>query len=278
EAVPAALHFIGATSPVGHLLEITAGAARLVERAHRKGADLIIVNTSGLVTGGIARALKSAKIRLLSPSHIVSISPAGETAAILAGLPKQSGGHGPVVHRLTPSRQAAGRGPEERRQRRESRFAAYFQRATEIEMDFNDIAIQGVVWLSGEPLDGVARSYAEECLEAEVLWGERTAEGAFFIVEGTPNPSGEEALAETFERGVKVIERWVLENLLVGLIDHDGEDIALGIIKAVDFKQRRMTILAPLAGAENVGGLRMGNMRLSPEGAELGGLPLSTWR
>jgi polynucleotide 5'-hydroxyl-kinase GRC3/NOL9 len=277
EAVPAGLHFIGATSPVGHLLEIAVGAQRLAQRARGLGADLIIVNTSGLVKGGIARALKSAKIRLLSPSHIISIAPREETEAILAALPKQEKAHSPAVYRLTPSPRAVSRTAEERRRRRESKFAAYFREAGEISLAFSNLALQGGAWLTGEPLDGVSLSYAEECLQAEVLWGERTSEGAFFVVGGEPNRFGEESLAETYEGPVKVIERPLLENLLVGLINHDGEDIALGIIKAVDFKKRRLTMLFPPAGGAEIAGLRMGNLRLSAEGIELGTLPPSIW-
>jgi len=275
EAAPTGLHFVGATSPVGHLLEVTTGAARLAQRARRRGADLIIVNTSGLVRGGIARALKMAKIALLSPSHVVSISAAGETEAILAGLRGRST---PAVHRLAPSRQAVSRSPEERRKRRESKFAAYFRGANEMQLDLRGLSVPGGLWLSGKPLEGVSLSYAEERLEAKVLWGERTAEGAFFIVEGRPNRGGEEALAESFGGEARTIEKRALEKLLIGLVDDAGEDIALGIIEAVDFKQRRMTLLAPLSGPERVRGVRLGSLRVSAEGVELESLPPSIWR
>jgi len=274
EALPHGMYFIGATSPVGHLLEVAVGAARLAQRARQIGADLIIVNTSGLVRGGPARALKAAKISLLSPSHIISISPRGETEGILAGV---RGRHFPVVYRLFPSRRAVRRDAEERRRRREGRFAAYFHSAGEIRVDFSGLAIQGGGWLSGEPLEGVSLSYAEECLEAEVLWGERTAEGAFFIVQGTASRFGERSLAESFGGEIKVVEKAFLENLLVGLLDQEGEDLGLGMIREIDFAKKKMLLFSPIARSEHIGGLRLGNIRITPSGEELGGLPASFW-
>lgn len=270
---PTTIHFIGATSPVGHLLEIVTGATRLVEHARKLGADLLIVNTSGIVTGP-GRALKTAKIRLLAPSHIVSIAPEAETEPILAPL---RGRAAPVVYRLKPSSRALRRDAEERRRRRECQFAAYFREAQTNRADLRELVLQGTVWRSGEPLAGVNLSYARSVLGTKVLWGERTPDGAFFIVEGAPDRSGEAALAETFGGDIKVVESCLLENLLVGLIDREGEDMAMGIIKQVDFKQQLVTLISPRIEPERLAGLRLGTMRLRPDGTELGALPTSTW-
>ena len=118
ELAPTALYFLGTTSPMGHLLEVAGGTAHLVQRALESGADTIIVNTSGLVKGP-GRALKSAKIRLLSPQHLVSIAPHDETEAILTSLRNRKL---PAIHRLQPSSRVVVRSTcnERRRRRRAS--------------------------------------------------------------------------------------------------------------------------------------------------------------
>jgi polynucleotide 5'-hydroxyl-kinase GRC3/NOL9 len=224
EATPAGFYFIGDTSPVGHISEVAGGAQTLTQRVRRKGADLVIVNTGGLVQGGIARALKMAKVRLLEPSHLVSIAPGGETEGILAGL---RGRRLPVVYRLSPSRQVMRRTPEERRRRRQSLFAQYFRRAAEVKLSFTALTLHGASLLSGKEAKGLERS--------------------------------------------------LLENLLVGLFDHNGEDRALGIITGVDFYHKRLTVLTPFHNSEKIAGLRVGFMQLAADGTELGNLPASTW-
>lgn len=43
--------FLGATSPIGHLLEIVVGTKKMADKALNSGADVVIVNTSGLILG-----------------------------------------------------------------------------------------------------------------------------------------------------------------------------------------------------------------------------------
>ena len=57
--------FVGSTSPQGHLLPLAVGARRLLDRARAEGADLVVVDTTGLVTGVYAQVLKFQKIELL---------------------------------------------------------------------------------------------------------------------------------------------------------------------------------------------------------------------
>ena len=268
------MSFVGATTPVGHLLEVATGAARLADAARSRGAELVIVNTCGLVQGGLARALLSAKIRLLQPSHVVSVALAGETEEILAGL---RGLHVPAVYRLQPSPRATSRSPEQRKRRRQEKFAAYFEGAAQCQLDFAQVALQGTAWLSGRPLERMYRAYAQDCLEARLLWAERTPAGAFLVVDRPPAPGCRATLAEGLGREIVVVERTIFENLLVGLLGADGEDIALGIITDIDFARQRLTVLTPAAPTTQPAGLQLGTMRVTPEGLELGSFSSATW-
>ena len=117
------LYFIGATSPANHLLATAVGVQRLVLKALEAGAQMVVVDTSGLVAGEMGFALKFYKIELLNPRHIVALQRDGEVEHILKPL---QGRKGITVHRLPPSQGVQERSQEVRRAYRQQRFAEYF--------------------------------------------------------------------------------------------------------------------------------------------------------
>jgi polynucleotide 5'-hydroxyl-kinase GRC3/NOL9 len=78
-----ALSFVGSTSPEGHLLPVLAGVARLHRRARTEGADLVVVDTSGLVSGVYGQILKYHKVELLEPDLVVGLQRGEELLPLL---------------------------------------------------------------------------------------------------------------------------------------------------------------------------------------------------
>src|SRR5262245_40577669 len=62
ELHPRGLAFVGDVSPVGHLLPVIAGTLAMARRAAELGAELTILDTSGLVHGRLGEKLKLAKL------------------------------------------------------------------------------------------------------------------------------------------------------------------------------------------------------------------------
>src|SRR5439155_6928706 len=48
---PDHLYFVGATSPQGHMLSVVTGTARMLTVARESGAEFVVVDTSGMVSG-----------------------------------------------------------------------------------------------------------------------------------------------------------------------------------------------------------------------------------
>lgn len=71
--IPDALAFVGSTSPQGHLLPLVTGLARLSARARAEGADLVVVDTSGLVFGIFGQLVKYHKVEMLEPDLVVGL-------------------------------------------------------------------------------------------------------------------------------------------------------------------------------------------------------------
>lgn len=78
-----AIYFVGATSPQGHLVPVVTGAARMVARARQEGADFVVIDTSGLVSGVYGQLLKYHKLDLIQPDLVLGLQRGGELDPIL---------------------------------------------------------------------------------------------------------------------------------------------------------------------------------------------------
>lgn len=137
-----ATFFVGATSPRGHMLPVIVGTHKLQRQARRMGAEVIVVDTTGLVAqeagGG---ALKHWKIALLAPKTIIAIQRYGELAHILTPLVREPRLE---VH-ILPVANAVNRKPIEMRiDRRRQRFRRYFASATQLSIDYTRLPVYGL--------------------------------------------------------------------------------------------------------------------------------------
>jgi polynucleotide 5'-kinase involved in rRNA processing len=82
-AVADLMSFVGAIAPEDHLLEVVAGVATLHRAAKEAGADFVVVDTSGLVSGIHGQVLKYHKIELLQPDLVVGLQRGEEILPLL---------------------------------------------------------------------------------------------------------------------------------------------------------------------------------------------------
>ncbi len=122
-ASPTAVHFVGATSPQGHLLPLVVGAGKLFSRATQEGADLVVVDTSGLVSGVYAQLLKYHKMELLMPDAVVGLQ-RGEELEPLLGIAQRF--FSPEVLALPVNPATSSTSVEERARNREQALRKYF--------------------------------------------------------------------------------------------------------------------------------------------------------
>jgi polynucleotide 5'-hydroxyl-kinase GRC3/NOL9 len=76
-------YFAGSTSPQGHVLPLVVGTRLMVDRARDQGAELVVVDTTGLVTGVYAQVLKYQKVALLQPDLVVGLERGAELEPLL---------------------------------------------------------------------------------------------------------------------------------------------------------------------------------------------------
>src|SRR5438128_4424802 len=120
---PDEIYFVGATSPKGQLLPLVVGTGRLLARARELGADLVVVDTSGLVSGVYGQLLKYHKIELLEPDVVIGLQRGEELDPIL-GIVRRF--FDTEVMELPVDPEVRSLSVEERARNREAAFARYF--------------------------------------------------------------------------------------------------------------------------------------------------------
>jgi len=117
------LGFVGSITPRGHLLGLVTATAKLTARAKASGCRLVVVDTTGFLSGINAQTLKYYKIDLIGPDVVVAFERGGELEPILG-----------ITRRFTPAevvelavlQDVQPRTVDERASFREQQFAAYF--------------------------------------------------------------------------------------------------------------------------------------------------------
>lgn len=137
--------FVGAPTPMGHLLQTAVGLRRLSD--HHAAAPTII-DSAGFVTGAVAREFQYNLIELLRPTHLIilgEIKEANDAAHSFYRDPSVE------IHNASPAPEARTRGQEERRRYRQQRYQEYFRKAEEQELALERVGWHGRV----PPLDSI---------------------------------------------------------------------------------------------------------------------------
>jgi polynucleotide 5'-hydroxyl-kinase GRC3/NOL9 len=118
-----ALGFVGSTSPEDHLLPMVGALSRLRVRANEEGSDLVVVDTSGMVSGIWGQLVKYYKVDLLEPDLVVGLQRGQELEPILGIVERFFGVEVaalPVHPNVVPT------SAEQRMEQRERAMARYF--------------------------------------------------------------------------------------------------------------------------------------------------------
>jgi polynucleotide 5'-hydroxyl-kinase GRC3/NOL9 len=119
-----ALGFVGSTSPQDHLLPMVGALSRLRDRANEEGSDLVVVDTSGMVSGIWGQLVKYYKVDLLEPDLVVGLQRGEELEPIL-GVIERFFGTDVVSLPVHPA--VVSTSVEERLAQRERAMARYFE-------------------------------------------------------------------------------------------------------------------------------------------------------
>ena len=270
---PAGLYFVGSTTPVGHTPSTIAGTTSLADRARERGAAQVIIDTTGLVKGVVARQLKTFKIETLRPRHIVAIQQCDECEHFLRYFDVWADCE---VHRLSLSPAVHPKSQMLRAQRRAVRFADYFREAQTVEFHLEQLATSCTYLRTGAPMEPKFLKFASTVLRTEVYYGEFISGtsarpgGLYLVAASDYNRQGVEDLKQEFgTSAIAVVPAIRYVNLAVGLIDDRLHTLAVGIIRKLDFRTQVVSVLTPLRSVQLVKAVRFGVLKLRPDGTEI---------
>jgi len=139
---PPEIFFVGSTTPEGHFPIHLKGVKRMADKVSSYGPEVILVDTTGFVSGEAGRELKTRKIDLVSPRFILALQKDAEIEPILERY-KENVLY--KIYRVPLSEKVRSRSMEERRINRTNKFRDYFKYSVTQELAMEEVQIEGEV-------------------------------------------------------------------------------------------------------------------------------------
>lgn len=153
---PRAVFFVGAVSPRGHMLPVVVGAHKLQTWACRQGAEVIVMDTTGMVGPAVGGgALKQWKIELLQPMILFALARGAELEHILWPLRRRQDLR---VYEFPVALEVREKVREGRIAHRAERFRRYFSGAGLLIVSLNRLPVIGL----GGPAHGRLLAFQDE--------------------------------------------------------------------------------------------------------------------
>jgi polynucleotide 5'-hydroxyl-kinase GRC3/NOL9 len=237
---PDSFYFVGNTSPERHLLQTIVGVKLMVESAQTAGAQLVIVDTTGLVDGQIGRILKESKIDLIKPDHIVCLQRNTELEILIKGIEVANSSQ---IHRLKPSKYVKKKTQNNRRSYREGQFERYFSQFVSHEFKFSQLHGQRTPFLNGRMANNSELENLSEIIEDRVLYAEWSYKAIFMVTVNNMSRFNRTKLCNYFSlNNISWHTPRDFDHLLTALVNEHGESICLAVIENIDFCQHLMTL------------------------------------
>jgi len=260
-------YFVGSTSPRSHLLQTCCGVRKLVDIAYDRGAEIVLLDTSGYIEGPAARALKYHKAVLVEPSSILILQRSNELEHILASLHSLC----PLV-RMAPPTSVQPKNHDDRSIYRETRFKKVFSGARPVTFRFEDIQLLGTSLGFGTPV--TAHEKLGNLLNTKIFWAQKSSDRLLLVIHERFSEKNLDLLKEDF--GVKQIQLIFyrdLQGLIVGLLAEGHTFLALGLLQGIRFSEK-IVVRTAFDRPELVKFITLGRIQLTPEGKQIGWIPV----
>ncbi|MGD9552519.1 MAG: Clp1/GlmU family protein, partial [Candidatus Caldatribacteriota bacterium] len=263
--------FIGSTSPGKCVDRFLARVYYLYCLCQREKVDVLLVDTTGLVTGSVGVYLKCNLIEKINPTIIVALQFGQELEPILEIFKSQSSRQ---IFRIKPFPNISEKNWIERKKRREKQFKIYFRDSLITDIDFTTLPITGIYFDSIFLSDTEIITQLKEKYQLEVISGDIIDSKMILILPGPPTILSQDIVTDIkkcykLKQIILLFPDW-FSYLLVSFNNKEGFSNGLGIIKEIDFKQKKMTVYLPASiSLENLAQIEIGQLKVKPDGSEL---------
>lgn len=254
------LYFVGDVSPNGHFLETLTGVRLMVDSAREADADFIIVDTTGYVHNPPAVILKQHKIELIRPNHLVCIGRSTEFEQITACYSQQEWLN---IHYLLPHRSVRLKSSHLRSRYRKDRFDRYFSESRVQHLPFEQIRGGRTPFFIGRPANQKELETLSGLAETQVHhaeWGNRTL--CCIVSKHLSRATITHIKNYLSLARVTVEVSTYFKRRLVGLINSTGKTSAIGVIEAVDFQKRELSVRCKTDAVKQACAIQFGDYQL----------------
>lgn len=234
------LYFVGNLSPERHLLQCVTGTKLMVEAARNSGAQLIIVDTTGLIDPPIGVVLKQHKIELVRPDHLVCIRHTRELMPIIESYKYTKKFQ---IHRIKRHKSVVRKSTEERRKFRQERFEKYFKNYEVEEIPFDQFRGQGSSFFKGKEVKSKELEIISDVLQERAVYAERSHRSLSIITVDDVSKLSRRRVQSHFGLNyVEVREMDYFDGFLVALMSESADVVSIGIVDSVDFYNRLLKV------------------------------------
>ncbi len=269
-------YFVGSITPSRHLLQTTVGTRRMVDLALAEGVDAVLIDTSGMVHGGPARALKLHKVDVIRPTHVAFLDKEGQVSHLKRMVKSLDYAK---VRDLTVPEAVKEVERKDRIRRRERVLREFFEDREELELDLDEVSLQRSFLGTGEPGEPddelIALIKAVSKVEPDVVHFERSPDAVVLVVKDEAGRiigrGGRHARELRRLLGISeliVINERELRDILVGLCDGVGDLLGIGVLRELDLEEGRLIVEGRLIHERSVRVVQFGSLRVDPETGE----------
>ncbi len=253
------LEFVGSHSPGLHIIPLLTSFLKMVRNA-LADTEFVIVNTDGWVHGDGGRNIKQAMIEILDPDIVVLMQRENECEPLVASISENK------IVRMKVSRKASETSKGEREKLRNLASQRYFSNSKEYSYSFDDFVTERCYFKTGEEIKNPSEYFGISVIYAEKY---PAFEGYLLVSKNKLTTEEKFILYEKGFKNFRIITPKFLKGILVGLLDENRKTVGLGIIKEVDFENRKLSLITPGEGKE-VKIIQFGSLRYTLEGKENG--------
>lgn len=266
---PEALFWVGALSPSAAALEHVVASARAAQLARKLGAERLLVDTPGWVSGPAARRWLAALAQALRPTAIVGVGEPGELDGLLEMLCATCGA---ASERVSPPEGVVRKPAALRATRRSTRLAKALDGSRPLALPLDATPTLGATLGTGTPLPPEQRRWCASALKSHVLHAERS-DGVLSIFHVGPLRKDWDSLtgpvAYHFKaRSVRPLSLDAYDGVLLGLHDAGGKLLGLGRFSGIEPDRGELLLTTPLPDSvrERLAWLSFGRVRCAPDG------------
>lgn len=241
--------FVGSTTPCNNMDKLLTCISKLLRYAQDL-ADIIVIDTDGWIKSTEAIEAKINIIKLVDPDYVIILEKTNDIwASRLKNLLSQCKRIKCIL--LPTPTLVKTRNREFRKTFREHGYSRFLKDLQLLTINLDTIKIINSELFNGTPLTKDELDKVKEIIgvsDEVLLYGEKLDNKAVLVFSKRVNINNDvelkvKELLKVFRIEYKV--KGFEQGIIVGLFNEDLEDLGIGVIESIDFKNRIINILAP---------------------------------